>query len=171
MKFKAVLKLTTITLFGLLTSTYVLAQTVADNIPDVVEPCIPARQIRFFGRSATLITQTHYEAKDYYLLQLVREDSLPDQPTHYMHVVAVSGTACEVVYTNPTNDVMALSSQLPQSVANQLILGQMQHVIETIGRTEFERRIHPLLASGRRQDFSPEVVWALEQLDFPIDKE
>jgi hypothetical protein len=171
MKYKRFVILALVSAFGLVYSTYVLAQVLIGEIPNVVKPCIPEHSARFLVTSAELVTQTQYEAKDYYLFRLLRGDSQPNQPNYYTHVVQVSNDVCEVVYTNPANEEVPLAQRVPQPVANELALGQMKRAIAALGRDEFARRIQPILTQDNQQSLFPEARWALEQLGFDVPDE
>jgi hypothetical protein len=113
--------------------------------------------------SARIVAQTIGQPSTYYLLRLSYQD------VHYDHVVLVNADhACIVAYSDPQHQGLPLSRFLPQTVANQLTLGQFQRAQTAIGQTEFHQRITAALNTDATKHLPPEQIWALQQLGFTI---
>jgi hypothetical protein len=135
------------------------------SIPSAIKPCVPR------SMSTRVVAQTIGQPPTYYLLRLSHQDAT-HQDAYYDHVVLVNANhACIVAYSDPHHQGLPLSRFLPQTVANQLTLGQFRRAQRAIGQAEFHQRITTALAAGSTSSLPPEQVWALQQLGFTLPKQ
>jgi hypothetical protein len=110
-----------------------------------------------------IIAQATDSQKAYYLYRFEQDKTEPWQ------VIVSSGTekTCQVEYSRSNRDSVPFSSTVPQSVANQLRLEQLQKIAQQQG-DKFSKPIKTAIAANFLGKLAPEDVWALQKLGFEI---
>jgi hypothetical protein len=109
------------------------------------------------------LAQTEYEGKKYYLIGV-----FPKGERAFMHmIVTLDGQKqCNVPFFNPRGEFMSFTPDVPQSVAQQLILQIAQREIQEMGGVRvYQKRLLDLAKkNGNQIAMTPEEFWAISKL-------
>jgi hypothetical protein len=115
------------------------------------------------------IAQATESNKEYYLYRFEQNKKDPRQVIVSSPVLVNSrtGKTCQIEYSRSTRDPVPFSSAVPQSVANQLRLEQLQKIAEKQG-DKFNAPIRAALSANFLGKLAPEDIWALQKMGFEI---
>jgi hypothetical protein len=136
-------------------SLHIASQRVIAALPTQTRSCLPFQGVALAAANPQVVAETSFKAIDYYLYHL------QDDANEYVVTVTQEGR-CQLRRFSPA---AALSSQIPLLVAQQLTLEKLEKAIAQVGKPQFERQIQQVMRSSPGQRLSPEMQWAIEELE------
>jgi hypothetical protein len=129
------------------------------KVPKLARTCIPgAGQVAY----AELVIAVPKNAETYYLLSAYQESN--SYPSDL--IVSVNGKQCRRRFYNPAGDYVSFEPYVGQDVARQFALEQIRRDIQAIGGEKKYQQ--ELLRIANQIDWTPEKVWALQQMGFQL---
>lgn len=154
---------------AILTTSVVNAQTLQNTLPAAATPCIlqefksVASYFVMDPSRYTQIAQVQYQGLDYYLLGV-----FPKEDETFQHlVVTLDGQGkCAVPFYNPHGDFMSFSPTLPEPVAQEFALQEIQRQAQERGGIPAYQKYLIQLANstGKKLTLTPEERWAINRL-------
>jgi hypothetical protein len=106
------------------------------------------------------VVTVSYKKFDYQLVEVETNKGTSDL------ILKQNASVCEVVFTNPGNEIVSYSSGVEPPIAQQFALYLVKASIkEKGGINQYQNWLNSIIEKYPKTPFTPEEVWALKQLN------